>query len=247
MERAGCCRRPRLRRRGSSRTLRWWRSPRRRRGATSASRPGPAAPYPVRPSRVRRCGRGSRRVGSGALDRSPSAGRAGPIRRSPRHSRRRSGVRCRKSPVEPRVNNSFRLTVGGTSARSDSPSGRIRIRIRIETMRPDPECIGHSTGGIEPVSRNLPPPRPSSTARRTRSQLGGYRCHSSMRTGGGPSTIRRGVASKAVSSTGSSKRRTVFARRSAVTVFPTPFGPSKEMAGRPGSNSSSSMSTTRRK
>jgi len=65
----------------------------------------------------------------------------------------------------------------------------------------------------------------SSTARRTRSQLAGTRCHSSSSTGGSPLTSRRGSAWNSSSAPGASSAWTVRARRRAVTVLPTPFAP----------------------
>ena len=101
-------------------------------------------------------------------------------------------------------------------------------------------------GLAEPVRRNAPGPAPASTARRTASHRGGTRCHSSRRTGFSPSRSRPGAASATARPARSSRRWTVAARCSAVSVFPTPFAPSNAIAGRAGTSSSSSASTTRR-
>ena len=61
-------------------------------------------------------------------------------------------------------------------------SARLRGRMRSRMMRPAPECAGSSVGSALPVRRNRPGGAPASTRRRTTSQTGGWRCHSSMRT-----------------------------------------------------------------
>lgn len=69
--------------------------------------------------------------------------------------------------------------------------------------------------------------------------------HSSMSTGGSPATTRAGSAWRTLSWAGSSRRCTVVARRNAVSVLPTPRGPSIETAGDEAQSSSSSSSTIR--
>jgi hypothetical protein len=132
-----------------------------------------------------------------------------------------------------------RRTVGSHSPRPESASGRTRRM----TMRPAPawRCWAEDA---DPVSRNGP--APSSTARRTRSHAPSSRWYSSTRIGGSPSVSRSMSASRRAICVGSSSRWAVFARRSAVRVFPTALGPSREIALMEGSSSSRSSSMTRR-
>lgn len=83
-----------------------------------------------------------------------------------------------------------------------------------ETLIPD-ECAVDAA--IEAAWADVIPTRPSalpssSTARRTRSQMAGSSCHSSMNTGAGTWVMRSGYASSAARSLGLSSARTVVAR-----------------------------------
>jgi hypothetical protein len=130
---------------------------------------------------------------------------------------------------------------------ASSRSARLIGRIRRVTIRPAPEWVGLMVGVALPVSRNRPGAAFRSTPRRTTSQTVGTRCHSSTRSGGGKRSNRPGSAASSSRCTGSSNAMTVFARRSAVAVLPTPFGPSRLIAASSGSSSSSSRSTTRQR
>ena len=64
--------------------------------------------------------------------------------------------------------------------------------------------------------------------------------------GGGPAIMPEGSDETSARCAGSSRRSVVVTRRSAVAVFPTPFGPSRTTAGNCWSSSSSSASTVLR-